>query len=336
MDQDKLNEIKKFLSYNSLKNERFVLISRFCIALLIAFFFAVYLTAPKDFPIGSIYNLRAGQTYSKVATDLSNKQIIESQFWFKTLIFVFSYGERKIIAGDYSLYERQNVLVLAWRISHGDFQTKPLKITIPEGLNSSQIADIYYKNLPFFDRDKFLAIVQSQNLEGYLFPDTYFLEPSNDEYLIIKLMTDNFNEKISTLEGDIKKFGKSESDVIKMASILEEEARLYESRQIVAGILWKRLSLGMALQVDSAFKYINGKTTKDLTLDDLKISSPYNTYTHRGLTPTPISNPGLDAIKAAINPTKTPYFYFLTGDDGNMYYAVTLEEHAANKDKYLK
>ena len=149
-------------------------------------------------------------------------------------------------------------------------------------------------------------------------------------------MIGNFGERIKILEEDIKKFGKSESDVIKMASILENEARLYESRQIVAGILWKRISLKIALQVDAAFKYINGKTTEDLTLDDLKINSPYNTYNRLGLPPTPISNPGLLAIKAAVNPIKTQYLYFLSDKSGNMHYAITLEEHAENKWKYLK
>ncbi len=92
----------------------------------------------------------------------------------------------------------------------------------------------------------------------------------------------------------------------------------------------------MALQVDTAFIYVNGKTTEDLTLADLAIKSPYNTYVNRGLTPTPISNPGLDSIMAAITPIKTPYLYFLTDADGVMHYAATLKEHAANKQKYLK
>ena len=92
----------------------------------------------------------------------------------------------------------------------------------------------------------------------------------------------------------------------------------------------------MALQVDSSFKYINGKTTATLTNDDLKIDSPYNSYTNRGLPPTPISNPGLAAIKATINPQNTPFLYFLTDKDGNMHYSVTFEDHVANKLKYLK
>ncbi len=345
MDQEKLNEIKKFLSYNSLRNERFVLdfknknfilASKLFIAVIFAILISINFLPPQNFPTGSIYNLRSGQTYTKVATDLTDKQAIKSVFWFKTFVYIFSLGERKTIAGDYSLYERQNVLTLAWRLSKGDMDTKPLKVTIPEGLNSYEIADIYYKYLPFFSKETFLSEVQDKNLEGYLFPDTYFLMPSTDEDSIIKIMTDNFSNKISALNTDIAKSGHSQSDVIKMASILEEEATTEEDRRIVAGILWKRIALGMALQVDSSFKYINGKTTSDLTTADLQINSPYNSYTHQGLPPTPISNPGIETIEDAINPTKTPYLYFLSGDDGKMHYAATLEEHNANKAKYLK
>jgi UPF0755 protein len=132
------------------------------------------------------------------------------------------------------------------------------------------------------------------------------------------------------------RFGKPEGDIIKMASIVEEEGRTMETREIIAGILWKRISIKMPLQVDSSFKYINGKTTATLTTEDLKIDSPYNSYTNRGLPPTPISNPGLAAIRATINPIKTPYLYFLSDKNGNMHYAITFEEHVENKLKYLK
>ena len=91
----------------------------------------------------------------------------------------------------------------------------------------------------------------------------------------------------------------------------------------------------MPLQVDASFRYINGKTSAELTHDDLAIDSPYNTYKYAGLPPTPITNPGLDSIDAAINPIETDYFYFLTGHDGVMYYAETFDEHKLNKEKYL-
>ena len=124
-------------------------------------------------------------------------------------------------------------------------------------------------------------------------------------------------------------------DIIIMASILEAEARTTESRKIIAGILWKRLKLGMPLQVDSTFSYINGKNTYELTLDDLQIDSPYNTYKYASLPPGPIGNPGVDAINSALNPTVTKYLYFLSSKSGKMYYATTFEQHIKNKELYL-
>jgi len=120
-----------------------------------------------------------------------------------------------------------------------------------------------------------------------------------------------------------------------MASIIEAEARTTESRRIISGILWKRISLGMPLQVDSTFVYINGKNTYELTSDDLKIDSPYNTYVYKGLPPTPIGNPGLDAILAALYPKTSKYLYFLSSKSGDMYYATTFEQHKRNKELYL-
>jgi UPF0755 protein len=251
-------------------------------------------------------------------------------------VYVFSFGKVTVIEGNYLLNKKQSVITLAWRVTHGQLDIIPVKVTFPEGINSFEMASILSNNFPAFDKNIFQDLIKTKKLEGYLFPDTYLIMPDMKEDQIIKMMNDNFNEKIKSVNADIKKFGKSESDVIKMASILEEEGRTPETRKIIAGILWKRISIGMALQVDSSFKYINGKTTATLTTEDLKIDSPYNSYTHRGLPPTPISNPGLEAISDAINPTKTPYLYFLTDAQGNMHYAVTFEEHVANKLKYLK
>ena len=148
-------------------------------------------------------------------------------------------------------------------------------------------------------------------------------------------MRSNFLRKIVSIQQSIFDFKHSEKDIIIMASILEDEATSTEARRIVSGILWKRLALGMPLQVDSTFLYINGKNTYDLTLDDLKIDSPYNTYLYKGLPPGPIGNPGLEAITDAVNPTASKYLYFLSSRDGTVYYAKTFEKHQTNREKYL-
>jgi len=116
--------------------------------------------------------------------------------------------------------------------------------------------------------------------------------------------------------------------------LIEKEVPDSDDRKIVSGILWKRLELGMALQVDAVFPYITGK--QKVLLEDLKIDSLYNTYLHKGLPPGPISNPGLDAIDAARNPKESPYLYYLSGNDGKTHFAKTFSEHLRNKEKYLK
>ena len=110
---------------------------------------------------------------------------------------------------------------------------------------------------------------------------------------------------------------------------------MLESKRVVAGILKNRLKLDMPLQVDAVFGYIFGRGTYSPSYADLAVDSPYNTYTHKGLPPGPISNPGLDSLEAAANPAKTDYLYYLTGKDGLMHYATTHAGHQANRKKYL-
>lgn len=331
MEQEDVS--KTFLQKDLLGKRDFILliIAVFILALMVLWL--ALISSPINFPKGLIYDLSKGKTLSVVADDFNQKHLIKSPFIFKSLVCVFGFSCR-VYEGDYVFAERQNVISLAWRIAHNDTNLVPMKVTLREGLTSFEIADVLEDKLQTFNKKTFLKIVEKS--EGYLFPDTYLIIPGTSESEIVKLMTDNFNEKIKTLESKIKAFNKPLSDIIKMASILEGEARTFETRKIVSGILWKRISIGMPLQVDTSFKYINGKTSKTLTTEDLKIDSPYNSYTNKGLPPTPISNPGLMAIEAAITPIKTAYLYFLTDDEGNMHYATTHDEHVLNKEKYLR
>ncbi|MCX6717796.1 MAG: endolytic transglycosylase MltG [Candidatus Taylorbacteria bacterium] len=305
--------------------------------LFVVFVFLFYLafwSAPRYFPVDTIYDLKSGQTLSLIASNFSAKRIIRSEFWFKSFVYIFSLGKSKIIEGNYYLKDRQDVILMAWRVSQGLLDAVPFKIVIQEGLNNREIADVFASKLSSFNKDRFLKF--AEKLEGYLFPDTYNVTTDMTEEQIIKMMNDNFNRKIKEFENEIKLSGKNLSDIVKIASILEEEARTFESRSIISGILWKRLSINMPLQVDCSFKYINGKTSATLSLEDLKLDSPYNSYLHRGLPPTAISNPGLMAIKASIMPIKTDYLYFLSDHEGNMHYAKTHDEHVENKEKYLR
>lgn len=291
------------------------------------------LKAPNNFPTDSIYTINKGVGLNSLSDDLFRKNIVKSPLMFKVFSVIFG-GTKGIIAGDYFLKEGQNTISIANRISNGEYNLKPVKITIPEGFNIFEISKHFSINFKNIDKNVFEK--SAALYEGYLFPDTYFFLPNASAEDIIKTMKENFDIRIKTIENEINNFNKPLEDIIKMASIIEKEARTAETRRIIAGILWKRLEIGMPLQIDASFSYINGKTTVNLTLDDLKIDSPYNSYLYKGLPPTPISNPGLDSIVATITPIKTNYLYFLTDNDGNMHYSITHDEHLLNKQKYLK
>jgi UPF0755 protein len=153
---------------------------------------------------------------------------------------------------------------------------------------------------------------------------------------IVDMLHEEYITQVATLQEDLRRSGKSEQDMVTMASILEGEVRTEEDRRLVSGILWKRIEKGMYLQVDATFSYLIGKGSAELTMTDLSLDSPYNTYRHKGLPPGPINNPGLDAMRAAINPEASPYYFYLSDKDGNTHYAKTFDEHKDNKAKYLK
>ncbi|HEY4500256.1 MAG TPA: endolytic transglycosylase MltG [Candidatus Paceibacterota bacterium] len=296
----------------------------------------LHISAPAEFPTDTIVIVEKGQTLGGWARTLKDIKAIKSPFVFKIFTVLFA-GGRGLTAGDYYLERSQNVITLAWRFSHSRYDLKNIRITIPEGFNSAEIAELFGKEKKFthFDSKKFIALATPY--EGYLFPDTYLFLPNITADDVINTMLSNYQKRIETLTSEIKLFGRPIRDVINMASIIEEEARTAETREIIAGILWKRFDQSMPLSVDSAFVLVNGKKkSSDLTLEDLKIDSPYNTYVNRGLPPTPISNPGLDAVRATIHPIATKYYFYLSDNQGDMHYAVTHDGHMANKEKYLR
>ncbi|OIP99736.1 hypothetical protein AUK40_00575 [Candidatus Wirthbacteria bacterium CG2_30_54_11] len=172
-----------------------------------------------------------------------------------------------------------------------------------------------------------------QSLEGYLFPDSYLIPTTATADDIIEIMLNNFQDKFDSTIAPLQN-GRSLYDIVTMASIVEKEGRDLEEKQMIAGIFYNRLELGMTLGSDVTIHYIIGNWKASLTADDLDIDSPYNTRTHPGLPPGPIASPGLDSLIAAVEPTSTDYLYFLADKDGIMRYAKTNAEHEANKARY--
>lgn len=199
--------------------------------------------------------------------------------------------------------------------------------------------------LDFSEKFSFLADKpKNYSLEGFLFPDTYrvFSDASMED--IVVRMLENFDRKFTAdMKTEIERQGRTIYEVITLASLVEKEAPINyndpENRdaRTVAGIFLNRLKIGQALQADATLTYLFNNNKPAHSGEELTVDSPYNSYRYRGLPPTPISNPGIKAIEAAINPWPTNYYYFLTTLDGkNIYYARTYEEHLQNKYKYLK
>ena len=273
--------------------------------------------ASSQFPTGTIVTIKSGESLSAVAKDLKASHIVRSA-WLFQIAEIFFAGENRLISGDYYFNHPISTYSVASRVLAGNFDLKSVRITIPEGNSMKQIATLLAPKLSHFSSVEFMKYYPAK--EGYLFPDTYFFTIDATANDVIATMQKNFAEKIATINDKIIAFGKPQKDVITMASILEEEANNPVDWSIMSGVLWRRLKIGMPLQVDPT----------------LGLGPAYDTYAHKGLPPTPIGNPGLGTIEAAISPATTTYLYYLSDKKGVTHYATTFAEHVANKFKYLK
>ncbi len=281
------------------------------IIIFLIFFCSFLLSPPADFPVGAIVKVELGDSLRDVSLKLKDEHIIRSRLMFEALVIIFN-REKSVIRADYYFENKLPVWKIAERISKGEHNMAPIVVTIPEGFDTVQIADIFSSKLANFNKNEFLK--EAIELEGYLFPDTYFFLSTDSEINVLKSMTENFNRKIAIIRSDIMASGKTEKEIIIMASLIEGEAKGDTDRGFIAGILWKRLGLNMPLQVDVAPE----------------------TYKNTGLPKNPIGNPGLEAIKAAIYPKNSPYLYYLHDKNGDIHYAKSFTEHRKNVLKYLR
>lgn len=287
---------------------------------------------PQNFPAGQMISIEKGMTLAQVSDYLKEHSVIRSTLIFEATMIVRS-GDKGVLAGDYYFNDPLSVFSVASRLARAVYGLDPVRVTIPEGSTVNEMAQILKKQLADFDPVEFLSL--AKDMEGYLFPDTYFFLPNETAPQVIKEMRDTFEKRVAEIQPAIDVSGHSLKEIVTMASLLEKEGVTFEDKRIISGILWKRIEIGMPLQVDAVFPYINGKNTYQLTLEDLKIDSPYNTYLYKGLPPGPIANPGLDSLKAAASPTASPYLFYLSDRHGEFYYARNFEEHKKNKQLYL-
>lgn len=330
---DKGHSILQKLSgrWDAHSNRRTVIILLLMAA--IATFTYVYVIQPPDsFPVDTLISVPKGQSLSEVADNLQNTGVVSSSLALRSVVKLMG-GERAIHAGDYIFKQPSDLFTVARALIVGKYGLEPLRIRIPEGATVREMARIFGRFLQRFNTENFLA--QSAQQEGYLFPDTYFFLPNITEDAVIQAMRQNFDEKIAPLQPAIASSTRSLSDIVTMASIIEREARNSADRRMISGVLWNRMARGMLLQVDVTFLYTIGKSTFQLTNKDLITDDPYNTYTRKGLPPTPIGSPSLDSLEAAVNPTKNDYLYYLADNNGVTYFSKTYAEHLRKKRLYL-
>jgi UPF0755 protein len=297
-----------------------------------------------------VFTISRGEGVNEISDKLYKAGLIKTKFFFETYVWQKKI-EGRLQAGEYVLNSEMNIKEITDILAGGKSLSKETSITIIEGWRASEI-DAYLKEKGLIKGDEnyelrgeeiknyeFLnELPRGATLEGFLFPDTYRIFKDAGAEDIVKKMLDNFDEKLTgEMREGIKRQGRSIYEIIIMASMIEKEVRSPDDMKIVSGIFWDRIKNGQALQSDASLSYFLNDKIAAHGSEDLETDTPYNTYKYRGLPPTPICNPGLNAIKAAIYPKYTDYNYFLNRPDtGETIFSISYSEHLKNKEKYLK
>lgn len=298
-----------------------VLIAAFALGGLLSFTRAVSREVTVDGQ--AIVEVSEGEGPRKIAAKLlDTKLIIHERPFF---IYVILTGRRdRFYPGRYELTGRQSIKTIVATMT--DARHRQQTVRVVEGWRISDIAGEVAKKTKISQAD-FLAAAPVDQYEGYLFPDTYYVNDQTTAVELVKTMRANFDRRTADLS-------LTKEQVI-IASIVEREAKSDSDRPLIAGLYFNRRRIGMALQADPTVQYAKGDWSPITVNDYRAVQSPYNTYLSNQLPPTPISNPGLASLKAAVQPAEHDYLYFLTGADGVARFAKTLDQHTANK-RYLQ
>lgn len=331
---------------------------------VLALLFAGFVFSQAGNPVSKepstiFYVIPQGAGAKAIAEGLEKAGLIRSPKYF--LFTVWSRGDQeKFKAGSYEITPSMTTREIEALLAKGKPVSNEISVTLLEGWTLDDIADHLLEE-GIASREEFYAEAGESakpapglpdwnasypalrshpadaSLEGYLFPDTYRIYADGGAKALVRKMLANFEAKLTPeLRAEIKAQGRSIHDIVTMASVIEREVRSDEDRALVSDIFWKRVEAGWGLEADSTVNYITGHSKPSVSYEETRIDHPWNTYKYKGLPPGPIGNPSLSAVKAALHPKPNPYWYFLTDKEGNVHYAKTLDEHNANKRKYLR
>lgn len=298
------------------------------------------------------FTIQSGETVEQIAANLENNNVIIGKDFFKIYVLQKKIAS-KLQAGSYNLSPSMRIPEIADLLAGGKIKSNEVSVTIPEGFTVKDI-DERLAEKGIIKKNDFISFNENNNLdlskyeflkdkpdnaglEGYYFPDTYIYYNDSSTEDIARKMLDNFDEELTEeLKDEIKRQNKTVFETVILASIIEKESGNSEDMKKIASVFQNRLEIGKALESDATINYITNSGRAQSTYEDLKTDSPYNTYKYAGLPPGPISNPGIEAIRAAIYPEKTGYLFFLTKkDEGRAIFSKTFEEHLTNKKKFL-
>lgn len=286
-----------------------------------------------------------GMNGKEIARLLKEEGIIRHELPF-VLLVKLTRAERRLKASSYRLSPSSSILSIFKAITAGKGNNF---ITILEGYNTNQIAKLLHKEGIILDKQRFLDLCQdkdfiarlnipSKSLEGYLFPETYCFEPESREEDVIEVMVKEGKKRVfenKRYQDQARFLGLSMHQIITLASIIEKEASAPEEQPIISAVFHNRFKRGMLLESCATVIYALGERFSGrLRQVDLHIDSEYNTYLHSGLPPTPISNPGIKSIEAALSPQPVDYLYFVSTGNGKHKFSSSVEEHRVNVVRY--
>ena len=319
------------------------------ISIVVLAWFWWVLNTGNDVDGGRQFTIESGQGVNAISQNLYETDLIKNKFVFETWILAKKV-QSNVLAGNYVFPGDISISHLINTILNGP-DVNDGSVTLVEGWDRNMMSQ--YLDKQGISADEFLRLTASPDawesiydflsdvpptgtLEGFIFPDTYFINSKTSaEDLVIKTLN-NFNQKVLRFREEIIKQDTTFFDVVTLASIIEREVPNAVDKKMIADIFIKRLEIGMALQSDATINFFTGKGMTQPTYADLEIDSPYNTYKYAGLPPGPIASPGEDSIEAVLYPTSNPYYFFLTSHEGEVIYSKTYDEHLDNKAIYLK
>jgi UPF0755 protein len=285
----------------------------------------------------------SGSTFGQVVDQLQRARVVAHPVAFRILARL-RHVDADVKAGAYRFPAHQSSDEILGRLVRGE--EFAVWVTIPEGYTADQIASVLdarnlgaadaYRSI-FQHRSIVLGGTRTDGLEGYLFPSTYLVPTDIGPGGVADIFVDQFRRELpKNAESRARALHRTIPELVTIASLVEREGKADDERPLIASVIFNRLRLGMPLEVDASIEYTFPEHHDVITKRDLEIDSPYNTYLHTGLPPTPIANPGKPSLDAAFYPATTSYLYYVARGDGRHAFAKSLAEHNANVARYLK